>query len=272
MHQPTILEETDMKHKKVKILAGSLFAFSLALSVGAFGSYKVPEVLLADEEDPGVAFIGAWAYDSEHHVLEYKVSDKLTKADIIGVLFTEAPIEGQSIINIGYTISLGEVVIVDEVETVQWSILKTEGVTLLNASIVTAPTAENDGSVSGYFAEIDKNVELVIGAGIIISTGDEPGSIPGEDEEDISSEEEDPAPKGDEESSESGEADEESSPATIDGDETPESSDAPSSGSGSSGIVITGKPTLREILSVLKNTLRDAWNDLVAHFKKWLKL
>ena len=256
-----------MKHKKVKILAGSLLAFSLALSVGAFSSYKVPEYVLADEEDPGEPVaVGSWSYDSEHHVLNYELigSDTLTKADIIGVVFLEAPIEGQSIINIGYTISLGEVVMVDEVEAVQWGTYKTEGVTLLNASIVSAPTAETDGSVSGYFAEIDTNVELVIGAGIIISNGDEPGAVPGEDE--------DPAPKDEEESSESGEADEESSPATIDGDETPESSDAPPSGSGSSGIVITGKPTLREILSVLKNTLRDAWNDLVAHFKKWLKL
>ena len=30
-------------------------------------------------------------------------------------------------------------------------------------------------------------------------------------------------------------------------------------------------PSLREILSALKNTFRDAWNDLKSHFKKWLK-
>ena len=33
----------------------------------------------------------------------------------------------------------------------------------------------------------------------------------------------------------------------------------------------TAAPSVREILSALKNTFKDAIKDLIAHFKKWLK-
>ena len=35
---------------------------------------------------------------------------------------------------------------------------------------------------------------------------------------------------------------------------------------------VEGGPTFKEILEVFKNTFKDAWQDLVAHIKRWLRL
>ena len=77
--------------------------------------------------------------------------------------------------------------------------------------------------------------------------------------------------KDEEASTEETPAEGEQTPASGEGESTPASEET-LEGDETSVPTVTGKPSAKEIFGVLKNAFVDAWKDLVAHIKKWLKL
>jgi len=77
--------------------------------------------------------------------------------------------------------------------------------------------------------------------------------------------------KDEEASNEETPAEGEQTPASGEGESTPASEET-LEGDETSTPTVTGKPSAKEIFGVLKNAFVDAWKDLVAHIKKWLKL
>ena len=98
----------------------------------------------------------------------------------------------------------------------------------------------------------------------VISAPDTTEEVDEEDPKDEgTSNDETPADSDHAPTSDATEGEDETTPVseeTLNGDET------------SSTPTVTGKPSVGEIFGVLKNAFVDAWKDLVAHIKKWLKL